>query len=79
MVSLNNNYFDVYNKFLIDFNSTYMQSVNNNKLLENELAYFINTQCFKVCINTQIVFKECIENCEIKHLSSKFIQDGFKS
>jgi hypothetical protein len=46
------------------------------KLKEKEVAYKIDEKCFKICMSVQIEFYSCFDDCEIKYLSSKFVQDN---
>lgn len=64
--------------FLINHYSMYYRYTFKEKVLNEELAYLINLQCFKICINTKVEFFDCFDNCEIKYMSSKFIQDRVK-
>ena len=64
--------------FLSNYYKLYYRYTYKNKILNEELAFLINYQCFNICINTKVEFYDCFDNCEIKYMSSKFIQDGLK-
>lgn len=65
---------------LMNFVSMYSDSLERrlyrSKLLNQEFAYQIDSTCLKVCLNIDLDFKNCFNNCEIKLLSSKYLQDA---
>ena len=64
--------------FLTKYYAMYYRYTYKDKVLNEELAYLINYQCFNICINSKVEFYDCFDNCEIKYMSSKFIQDGIR-
>lgn len=69
----------IYIPFLIEFYKKHQAKIQRHRNLYKELFFEISKECFKVCINSNnIDFEECFDNCEVKLMSIKFIQDASK-
>lgn len=67
-------------KFYLSFENKLDELHYNYRFKQYRLTMEINKICFKICYdisksNTNNNFYECFDKCEVKLLSSKYIQD----